>query len=91
MNCDIGCGNLPSLSRMKRYFGISVLEQNSRSLKKVGSKLKRRERVYKRAAQAQRDLFRKRRRRGMSAPVTFIKKSPQAIYSLRRSGGATQI
>ena len=54
--------------------------------KKVGSKRERRERVYKRAARAQRDLFRKRRRSEMSAPVTFVKKSPQAICSLRRRG-----
>lgn len=26
----------------------------------------------------------------MSVPVTFVKKSPQAIGSLRRHGGATQ-
>ena len=54
------------------------------SLKKVGSKPKRRECVYKRAAKAQSDLFRKRRRSEMSALVTFVKKSPQAIYRLRR-------
>ena len=39
-------------------------ELNSRNPKKVGSKPKRRERVYKRAAKAQRDLFRKRKDSG---------------------------
>ena len=39
-------------------------ELNSRTPKKVGSKRERRERVYKRAAKAQRDLFRKRRNSG---------------------------
>ena len=43
--------------------------------KKVGSNSKRREHVYKRAAKAQRDLFRKRKRSGMSVPAAFVKKA----------------
>ena len=54
--------------------------------KKVSSKPERCERVYKRAAEAQRDLFWKRRRSGMITPAAFQKKSPQAVYSLRRCG-----
>ena len=47
------------------------MELNSRNPKKVGSKPERCERVYKRAVKEQRDLLRKRRRSGVSAPVAF--------------------
>ena len=57
---------------------MSVL--NSRAPKKVGSKPKRGERVYKRTAKAQRDLFRRRRCSGMSAPVT-LQKSRRKRYA----------
>ena len=63
------------LSNIKKIFQLfQQVDSNSRTPKKVGSKPKRRERVYKRAAKARRDLFRKRRRSGMSEPVTFVKK-----------------
>ena len=50
---------------------------------KVGSKPERCERVYKRAAQAQRDFLRKRRSDGVSEPMTFQKKSRRERYIVR--------
>ena len=56
------------------------------SPKKVGSKPERCERVYKRAAKAQRDLFRRGDAAKWARRWLLLKKSPQAIWSLRRRG-----
>ena len=66
----------------KNIFSIFPGESWTHKLAKVGSRPKRRARVCKRVAKVQRNLFRKRRRYGMNAAATFIKKSPQAMRSL---------
>ena len=66
----------------KNIFSIFPGESWTHKLAKVGSRPKRRARVCKRVEKVQRNLFRKRRRYGMNAAATFIKKSPQAMRSL---------
>lgn len=62
---------------------------NSRTPQKVGSAAKALWARLQASSRSKRDLLRKRRRSVMSAPVTFVKKSPQAIWSLRRRGAGS--
>lgn len=57
----------------KIFWAAWRMDLNPRTAGALDSKPKRRERVYKRAEKAQRELFRKRRRSGMSAPVALQK------------------